>query len=630
MKARDIKGARRDETEQAGTGPKGVYQDIRYLVSGYREIHRLSPSFLPLAAALAFAAALQPLAVLFFSARILDELSGGRDLGWIIFYAASAAAANFVLSAAKAALTFKQAKNSEYMFSFIRITGAQAEKYATMDFPYSEDGEIRNTLNDIETRMRGNGVGLMQLYWSAPEIFQNALTLILAALLLSGMFAVNPGYAENFFTSPAAAAALALIAAAGLITTALYQRKEKPLMEAILAKNAKGNSSAWYYHNYIKPDQGAKDIRIYRQSPALMEILEKSLGAGDWMDMAFFWSRLGGYAAGVMGLIGGAAYLFIGMRALSGMYEIGAVVQYTGAVTALAASVSALISGFVRLFNNGVYVKPLIDFLRLPDKLARGGRPTDPEAIQNYAFEFRNVSFKYPGAEGRPAFGLKNLNLTLRSGQRLAVVGLNGSGKTTMVKLLCRLYDPDEGEILLNGVNIKEYDYAAYHRLFSVVFQDFKLFPLPVAQNIAASLNPDEARVKSAAADVGYDGDTGATLYKAFDENGTEVSGGEAQKIALARALYKNAPVVVLDEPTSALDPISEFEVYTAFNKTIGGKTAVFISHRLSSCRFCHDIAVFEGGELIQRGGHEELLAQEGGRYYALWNAQAWYYNNER
>jgi ATP-binding cassette subfamily B protein len=202
-----------------------------------------------------------------------------------------------------------------------------------------------------------------------------------------------------------------------------------------------------------------------------------------------------------------------------------------------------------------------------------------------------------------------------------------------MIKLLCRLYDPTEGEILLNGVNIQEYDFQAYRRLFSIVFQDFKLFPLSLGANVAISNTVDKEKALRCLKDAGFGErleklplglDT--VLYKEFDEEGVQISGGEAQKIALARALYKDAGIIVLDEPTAALDPIAEFEVYSTFEKTIGSKTAVFISHRLSSCRFCHDIAVFDSGELVQRGSHEVLLSNADGLYAALWNAQAQHY----
>jgi len=250
----------------------------------------------------------------------------------------------------------------------------------------------------------------------------------------------------------------------------------------------------------------------------------------------------------------------------------------------------------------------------------------------NYEIEFKNVSFKYPGSE---KYALKNLSMKLNIGQRLAVVGMNGSGKTTMIKLLCRLYDPTEGEITLNGINIMEYDYDQYLAIFGVVFQDFELLPFTLGQNVAASVEFDETSVLKNLELAGFNNKLekmpnglNTYLYKNFEEEGIEVSGGEAQKIALARAMYKNAPFIILDEPTAALDPIAEYEIYSTFNEIVGDKTAVYISHRLSSCKFCDDIVVFHEGELVQRGNHDTLVESQKGKYRELWDAQAQYYSN--
>ncbi len=225
--------------------------------------------------------------------------------------------------------------------------------------------------------------------------------------------------------------------------------------------------------------------------------------------------------------------------------------------------------------------------------------------------------------------------MKLKIGEKLAVVGMNGSGKTTMIKLLCRLYDPDNGEILLNGVDIRKFKADEYRQLFSIVFQDYKLFPFQLAQNVAASIKYDEGRVKKCLENAGFwerlDGPgTGLEtyLYKDFDDNGVEISGGEAQKIAIARAVYKDAPFVLLDEPTAALDPLAEYEIYTNFDKIIDTKTAIYISHRLSSCQFCEKIAVFHEGRLVQYGSHGKLLEDQDGKYYEMWNAQAQYYQH--
>ena len=244
--------------------------------------------------------------------------------------------------------------------------------------------------------------------------------------------------------------------------------------------------------------------------------------------------------------------------------------------------------------------------------------------------EFQDVSFRYPGSS---TWALRHVNIKFRIGRRMAVVGENGSGKTTFIKLLCRLYDPQEGHILLNGIDIRKYNYRDYMGLFSVVFQDFQLLAQPLGENVAGARNYDRDRAQKALVDAGF-GDRLASmpagldtmLYKEFAEDGVDVSGGEAQKIAIARALYKDAPFIILDEPTAALDPIAEAEIYAKFNDIAGDKTAVYISHRLSSCKFCDEIAVFDHGQVIQRGTHEQLLADEAGKYHALWHAQAQYY----
>ena len=214
----------------------------------------------------------------------------------------------------------------------------------------------------------------------------------------------------------------------------------------------------------------------------------------------------------------------------------------------------------------------------------------------------------------------------------MAIVGRNGSGKTTFIKLLCRLYDVTEGCIKLNGIDIRKYNYEEYCALFAVVFQDFSIFAFPLGENIAGSAGVDEERALDALERAGFGDrlktlDRGLRTYvgKEFSGEGVSFSGGEKQKMAIARAIYKDAPFVIMDEPTAALDPVAECDVYAGFDRMVGEKTALYISHRLASCRFCQDILVFDKGKVVQRGSHEELEAQEG-LYRELWNAQAGYY----
>ena len=244
--------------------------------------------------------------------------------------------------------------------------------------------------------------------------------------------------------------------------------------------------------------------------------------------------------------------------------------------------------------------------------------------------EFKNVSFKYPNTE---KYILKNVSATIKAGEHVAIVGQNGAGKTTFIKLLCHLYDNYEGKILINGREAGEYSFREYIRLLSVVFQDFRLFAFTIKENVTVfqdkKVDLEEIYKIAGIEDWinSLEEKDSTYIYKMFVENGVEPSGGQAQKLAIARALYKNAPIVVLDEPTAALDPISEYEVYKNFDKLVHGKTAIYISHRLSSCRFCDRIIVLENGSVVEEGSHEKLMENTKGLYFKMYNTQAKHYS---
>jgi ATP-binding cassette subfamily B protein len=304
-----------------------------------------------------------------------------------------------------------------------------------------------------------------------------------------------------------------------------------------------------------------------------------------------------------------------------------------GAATAMVTNVFALTDLLGILKTNAPYLEKTFEFLDIPNAMYQGSLTTEKRADRQYEVEFRDVSFKYPGSD---LWALRHVNMKFKVGKRLAIVGENGSGKTTFIKLLCRLYDPQEGQILLNGIDIRKYRYDDYMNIFSIVFQDFQLVCQPLGNNVAGSMEYDRERVEKALRDAGF-GERLASLEKGLDtfvyknltEDGVDVSGGEAQKIAIARALYKDAPFIILDEPTAALDPIAEAEIYSKFNDISGDKTAIYISHRLSSCKFCDEIAVFHNGSVIQQGTHDGLLADTTGKYHELWHAQAQYYTEK-
>ena len=334
-----------------------------------------------------------------------------------------------------------------------------------------------------------------------------------------------------------------------------------------------------------------------------------------------------------------AAYTWLILRTMQGGISVGSFTMYVSAVTSFASALRTVLDNLTEIRVYDRFYDRLDEYLSVPARLRGdvGDRNSDISARNEkrilpegeHVIEFRNVGFRYSGSD---TWALRDVNMTLKPETKLAVVGENGAGKTTFVKLLTRLYDPTEGVIMIDGIPIQEYDYDSYMSAFSAVFQDYRLFSFSLEENVTLASPADERRVENILRRVGLgekldDLPKGihTAVYKNFDENGFEPSGGEGQRIALARALYKDAPIVVLDEPTAALDPRAEFELYQHFNELTKGKTAVYISHRLSSTRFCDEIMVFADGRIVERGTHEELMKREG-VYAELFKMQAQFY----
>ena len=338
----------------------------------------------------------------------------------------------------------------------------------------------------------------------------------------------------------------------------------------------------------------------------------------------------------VLNLISGAlvyTVLYMAVLRHDSPLSIGDFTLYLALASAFSGALLTLLQRWGDYSRASMEVDDLRSFLELSDEAEGTENPPVP-ADGKYTFEFKNVRYRYAGAEKD---ALKDLNLTLHAGERLAVVGLNGAGKTTFIKLLLRLYEPTEGQILLNGRDVRAFDKEAYFRLFSPVFQDVQLFAMPLGENVAMlpkeRIDREKAEKYLREAGLGEKLDTlpkglDTELLKVVSEEGIDLSGGEKQKLALARALYRRAPVIVLDEPTAALDALAEKQLYERFDRMIGGSSAVYISHRLASTRFCGRIALFESGRLTELGTHDELMTR-GGAYAKLFDVQARYYREE-
>ena len=609
-------------------------EDIAMIKEGYKILLRIDKNFIFYPVIIAMIYTFFPFINLYMSARILTELTGARDWRTLVNYAMITVGLNLILSIIR---RFVETKRNIYIGQFEqRLSLFLLDISNNMQYEHLENPQT-NMLMDRITYQMYHGHGIWKLYWAISNVIDNILSIIFSVSLTVGMFTLNASGDTSFINSPYS---LIIILAVIIINTSVgmwigknQTEQTNKAFEGIAATNAVST----YYGRNVYSNLGGMDIRLYKQSDIISSEVSKVFENAEFLNIT---EKITHKFTSARTLLNTACniiiYTYVGAKAFTGAFGIGLFVQYTGCVGRFVSGVSNLISEVAGLRHNNVYLKNEIAYVNMPNDMYRGTLPVEKRSDGEYVIEFKNVSFKYPGTDTNRCGGnyaLKNLSMKLRIGQKLAVVGMNGSGKTTMIKLLCRLYDPTEGEITLNGVDIKKYKYDQYLNIFSVVFQDFELFSFTLGQNIATSVEYDSDNAEQCLNKAGF-GDRLKTmpkgletpLYKSFEDDGVEISGGEAQKIALARALYKNSPFIILDEPTSALDPIAEFEVYSKFNEIVDEKTAIYISHRLSSCRFCDDIAVFHEGELIQRGSHGTLIADENGKYHELWNAQAQYY----
>ena len=569
-----------------------------------------------------------PFVGIYLSAYVLDGLQAGMDGHTLLRMVGIAVTAVFFLT------VFTDYNKEIWNVHVSKCTRSfdmeMSRRTLAMDFELLDSPLV----NEIRARIYNNsqwGSGFASVIMDFSNALRSILELGIAVGVLVPLFVGN-----NVFRDISALLLIFGFFAVMFLSALLAGITRKKLYDVMQTAGAYHGPEEYLLSRVHEYKQG-KDIRTYGGQKLIESYLNKSDGImAGWMKIAVSNMSLNGFVTGMAsGLLQIFAYLFVVFRAASGALAIGSLLKYAATIYRFSTALTRVISEVSQLTMSAKRQQATMEYMNIKDVLYKGSLPVEKrffceDGDNDYEIEFRNVSFRYPGSE---KYVLKNFSFKFRTGERLAVVGMNGSGKTTFIKLLCRLYDPTEGEILLNGIDIRKYDYREYMTIFSVVFQDFKIFAFSIAQNVAASLDYDKAKAESCLVKAGF-GERLATLpegvetylYKNFDKEGIEISGGEAQKIALARALYKDAPFIILDEPTAALDPVAEFEIYSRFNEIIGKKTAIYISHRLSSCRFCDDIAVFHEGCLVQRGSHEELSADREGKYYELWQAQARYY----
>ncbi|MBE6836043.1 MAG: ABC transporter ATP-binding protein [Ruminococcaceae bacterium] len=595
----------------------------------YGEVHSLDKRLLPTTFIQAIIDSIRPFVNIYYSAKLISLLTNKADSIQLITCIALAVGINLIVFFLT---SFLNNYNETHRMTLLDLENKRVEeKLYNADYALLNNSYFKDLVHKHEEAGKSRWARFPYFMWTTLQFTRGVLTtiisfIIIIPLLKSGF--VRTG--DTFFERPLFIITIvATIVIMGGVILVVASKINKSYLEAN-EKYAELDRIFYSFIDILGNYKTGKEIRLYKEQGLIDSIATKKIltdGEQTLRKISMKTAKSSSFVAILGALVGFGVYLFIGVKGLFGLFGIGSLVLYCG-------SFMQIINGIMMFANTLGKLKEIIPLARDYFKIIEaesstvyGEKGINPG--EKFQIEFKNVSFKYPGSE---TYALKNINLKINCGEKLAVVGRNGSGKTTFIKLLCRLYDADDGEILINGTDIKNFTRESLNTLYSVVFQDYNILSLSVADNISASEEYDKAQLFSAL-DKANIKDRIETmpkkektyLYKDLDKSGVEISGGEAQKLALARALYKDSPVVILDEPTAALDPIAENEIYSRFNSFVENKTAIYISHRLSSCAFCDRIAVFDNSELVEIGTHNELVSANG-KYAELWNAQASYY----
>ncbi len=637
-----------------------------------RWVLRTGRGYLPLCLFVEIFGLLTPYINIYISAEIVNEIVGAREKERLIFLVAAAVASNLVIGLARnilrhllMLLAVKLQQREEMSFT---------EKFMALRYADLENPAVLNMRRKIQSSSFIDKHGIYSFIDSIVSLVNKAANLVLSVGLSWYLFRTifqNLHYHPWLWTTVMLLGLIVLSIALGNRLEKKKGERSRELTDSMMLVNriSSGNN----------PYNKGKDIRLYRLDVPIMEEEQHrlELNTGGYERYRKFLFVYGIPGSFLNPAINACIYFLVYLGIAGGFFPIGSIMKYAALINRAINALQGLFGTAATMRANRPYLEEYLSFFELPEEASFGGggitetAEAVPEggvakteefvseggalkteefvsggdsvlaysdipkavvsgqedSVKEAVFEFRHVWFRYPGAE---TYALKDVNLCFCLGGKVAVVGLNGSGKTTFIKLLTGMYQPTKGEILVNGRNIQQYDMEEYRKLFSIVFQDFTLFPFTLGQNVASGLSYDQTRVREvlAQADFGErlaelpDG-LETYLYKYFDENGVEISGGEAQKIAIARALYKDSPMLVLDEPTAALDVTAEFQMYSLIRKSVEDKGVLFISHRLSVCQIVDEILVFENGNIVQRGTHKKLLETENGLYSRMWKAQA-------
>lgn len=576
----------------------------------WKLVHSMSKSYIPLMAVASLCSAVFPFINIMVPKYLIDEMMGaGREMN-IILWIGVWVAGNAVLGLLQSYLNQQiELSNLMVMDSLELHIG---NHIMNLDYESLENAKVLDLKEQALAPIRQQDV-IRKMLDSMKSLLQTILSLLGLAALISTL---NIGI-------------IVVIIGMIVLNTFIFKKSQQAQFDfhKLLAPL---NRKFGYYSKLSVDFSMAKDVRLFGMAPYLLNKVdtyhnESVRGFGGLYEKV---GRYKGMTSVNLQLQMVMIYAYMVVKVVTGKIQIGDFVMYISAANSFSAQVSLGMNAYVEFRQMCKYIEVFREFESLKPTMKSGEESL--EKLMNAEIEFCNVSFKY---SGNAHYSLKNVSLKIKSGEKLAVVGQNGAGKTTFIKLLCRLYEPDQGEILLNGRSIQDYRYDEYMKILGVVFQDYKLFSFSIKDNLRLQdSETSENEIEDMLEQVGLEAtmkrlekglDT--QVFRIFDEKGTDFSGGESQKIAIARALLKKSPILILDEPTAALDPYAEFEMYNNFNLLAANRTVIYISHRLSACKFCDKIAVFNHGELVEYGPHHQLLLDQQ-EYSSMWKAQAQYY----
>ncbi|MDY3888914.1 MAG: ABC transporter ATP-binding protein [Agathobacter sp.] len=585
---------------------------MKSIVNFIKQVWKISPGYILL---IFFNALLSGAKIIFntiLPMLLINELIGDRTVSRLLLYGGLIVANNVVMTFLTDSITkYRDVKDEWVQNAMVEKMG---ERIMNLEYSYLEDPYYLD-LKESAIFAIQNQSAIANVIRVFADTLQGFITL---AGLLTILATLGP--------------VLVIVLAIGVIAMLVLFKSASKSMIELMQRIVPINRVYGYYIDVAMEKAAQKDLRLYKMDQLVTEkVVAFSEKSCDEFDKA---NRLMGIATGGMAVVteltSAFTYGYVGIRTISSIFgpqiTLGALTMYVTSAITFSSTVIKFGENIVGLWQNIQFLQPYNEFMALKEETKdTSGIPFEGEVE---TLEFRNVTFTYPKAE-KPV--LSNVSFSVHKGEKISIVGLNGAGKSTLVKLICRMYQADSGEILVNGRNIYDYDYLSYMNVISAVFQDYKLFNFSIEENISCrETGADENRVNYLVEQVGLKEKIdelpegiASRFGKEYDEEGVELSGGQGQKIAIARALYKKASMVILDEPASALDPIAEAEIYEKFNSLVEDKTAIYISHRMSSSVFCDKILIIDGGTVSDFDTHENLMKKTDSLYYKLFHSQA-------